>query len=325
MRLSISNFSLRLSVFVGVLIASVIFVEAYCRLSKRFNDFSFSYLRMIAEVDAGKAVFGDSHVGLTSYIPHYAFLGEPGQQPKELLLLVRSLYAHRRPERVIVEASPQWFGEYHVGRRPLLTSAALAPPKSLFGVHLLALSSPYSGALFNNLLADLQSALAATLTAAHASVPRPIPETFRRFAKEWEESASNSTFNWSQFPLEKRRVLTAGRVYEQNPIKGFEMSDPLHAFEDAIAFLIARGAEVCMFRTPVSADYLRIASQIADSRYAAFDIYIRAFAASKNLKFIDFRSLSFSFDDSKFMNADHLNSNAADAMWPLVADACFGS
>jgi len=323
MRLSISNFSLRLSIFVGVLIASATSLEVYCRLSSRFNDFSFSYLRMIAEVDASKAVFGDSHVGPTSYIPNYAFLGQPGQQPRELLLLVRSLYADRRPERVIVEASPQWFGEYHVGRRPLLTSAALAPPKSLFGVHLLALSSPYSGALFDNLWADLRSVVAATLTAAHASVPRPIPETFKRFKREWEQSVSNSI--WSQFPLEKRQVLTAGRVYDQNPIEGFETSEALHAFEDAITFLAARGAEVCMFRTPVSTDYLRIASQITDSRYAAFDTYIRAFAASKKLTFIDFRSLPFSFDDSKFINADHLTSTAAAAMWLLVADACFRS
>lgn len=323
MRLSISSFKLRLSIFVGVLIASGIFLEAYCRLSNRFNDFTFSYLRTIAEVDASKAVFGDSHVGLTSYIANYAFLGQPGQQPKELLLLVRALYAQRRPERVIVEASPQWFGEYHVGRKPLLTSAALAPTKSLFGVHLFALSSPYSGALFNNLLADLGSVLAATLSRAHAGVPRPIPDTFKLYAREWEKSASNSTFNWSQFPLEKRQVLTAGRVYEQNPIKGFETSESLHAFEDAVAFLIERGANVCLFRTPVSADYLGIASQIADSRYATFDVYITAFAESRHLKFIDFRSLPFYFDDSKFLNADHLNSNSAAAMWPLVSDACF--
>jgi hypothetical protein len=182
-----------------------------------------------------------------------------------------------------VEASPQSFGEYHVGRQPLLTSAALAPPKSLFGVDFLALSGPYSGALFSNLLADVRSGLAATFTAAHADVPRPDPATFKRFAKEWEEYASSPTFNWSQYPLERRLVLTAGRVYEQNPIKGFELSEPRRAFEDAITFLIERGAEVCMFRTPVSDDYLTIASQITDSRYAAFDTYIRAFAISKKL------------------------------------------
>ena len=322
MRSSISSFSLRLSIFVAVLIASAAFLEGYCRLSNRFKDSSFSYLRMIAEVDASKAVLGDLHVGLTSYIPHYAFLGQVGQQPGELLLLVRSLYAHRRPERVIVEAAPQWFGEYHAGRRPLLTSATLAPPRGLFGVHLLALSGPYSGALFDNLWADLRSVVTAALGAAHASVPRPNSETFKQFIREWEQSFSSSP--WSQFPLEKRQVLTANRVYQQNPIKGFETSEPRHAFEQAIAFLMERGAEVCMFRTPVTADYLRIADQIADSRYAAFDTYIRAFATSRKLKLIDFRSLSFSFDDSRFTNADHLNSAAAEAMWPLVADACFG-
>ena len=311
--------------FMGVLIAAFAFLEAYCTLSSRFNEFPFSYLRMIANVDASKAVFGDSHVGSTSYIPNYAFLGQPAQQPKELLSLVRALYAYRRPERVILEASPQLFGQYHVGRRPILSPAVLAPPKRLLGVHFLVLSGPYSGALFGNLLADARSVLAATFTAAHADVPRPDPAAFKGFKKEWEEHADNPKFNWSQFPLEKRLVLTAGRVYEQNPIKGFEMSEPRRAFEEVVAFLIERGAEVCMFRTPVSDDYLKIAGQIMESRYAAFDTYIRMFAISKKLKLIDFRSLSFPFDDSKFINADHLSSEAASAVWPLVADACFRS
>ena len=107
MRLSISSFRLKLLVFVTVLIASAAFLEVYCRFSNRFRDPSFSYLQRIAEVDASKAVLGDSHVGDTSYIPHYAFLGQPGQQPGELLLLVRSLYMHRRPERVMVRELPR--------------------------------------------------------------------------------------------------------------------------------------------------------------------------------------------------------------------------
>lgn len=323
MRLSTSSFRLRLLVFVGVLVVSAAFLEVYCRVSSRFNDSSFSYLRMIAEVDASNAVLGDSHVGNTSHIPHYAFLGQPGQQPGELLLLVRSLYLHRRPERVIVEASPQWFGEFHVGRRPLLTSTALAPPRRLFGVRLLTLSGPYAGALFDNLWADLRSAAASVFAAAHASVPRPPAEILMRYVREWEQSSSNSP--WSQFPIEKRQVLTTSRVYQQNPVKGFETSEPLRAFEQAISLLMERGAEVCLFRTPVTADYLRIADQITDSRYAAFDTYIRTFAASKKLKFIDFRSLLFSFDDSKFINADHLTTAAGEAVWPMVADACFKS
>ena len=59
-------------------------------------------------------------------------------------------------------------------------SASLAPKKSLFGVRLFALSGPYSGALFDNLLADLRSVVAAIITRAHADVPRPIPDTFKR-------------------------------------------------------------------------------------------------------------------------------------------------
>jgi len=325
MRLSISSFSLRIAIFAGVFLGSATFLEAYCRLSNRFNDYGFSYLREVAKADATNAVFGDSHVGLTSFIPRYAFLGQAGQQPDEFLLLARTLYANRRPERVIVEASPQWFGEYHIGARRLLTPASLAAPKSILGVQVLSLSGSYSGAIFNNLWADVRSALATIFADAHAEVPRPDAATLTRFAAEWQAMAYSATFNWSQFPVEKRLVLTTSRVYSQNPIERFTESEPRRSFEDAITFLLERGAEVCMFRTPVSDDYLKIAKQIKNSRYAEFETYIRAFATSKKLKLIDFRNLSLSFDDTKFFNADHLNNAAAAAMWPLVADACFGS
>ena len=39
-------------------------------------------------------------------------------------------------------------------------------------------------------------------------------------------------------------------------------------------FLLERGAEVCLFRTPVTADYLAISKLITDSRYDEFDQFV---------------------------------------------------
>ena len=114
-------------------------------------------------------------------------------------------------------------------------------------------------------------------------------------------------------------------MYDQNPVKDFETSEAATAYRKAIEFLIERGAQVCLFRTPVTADYLATEKLIADSRYEEFDRYIEKLARSLSVRFIDFRQLPFEFDDSKFYNQDHMRFQTAIAVWPMVARTCFGS
>ena len=174
MRSSISSFSIRVAAFVSILVAIAALSEVYCRTSKQFSDFSFYYIKYLTTVDATQSVLGDSQVGLAQQMPGYAFLGQPGQQPAELLLLVHYLYDRSAPRRIIVQASPQWFGWYHWDRRPLLTIGAFPP--NLLGFHPLILSQVYSRALADNLVADGMTAAGAIITRAHAEVPRPSAE-----------------------------------------------------------------------------------------------------------------------------------------------------
>lgn len=321
MRSSTSSFSLRLFTFVGVLLLSACLIEVYCRYSPKFNDQRSQYLSLVSQADARNAVFGDSHVGQSSHIPGYAFLGTAGQQPEELLLLVHHLYRDRAPVKVIMEASPQWFGEYHIGRVPMITAASLAPPVKVFGIQIKALSAPYAGVIFDNLLADVLSVIAHPLRTAHAAPQESDP--VRRAVKEWESLADSPTFDWSQFPADERALLTMHRVSDQNPIANFEQSAPAAAFEEAIQYIKDRGGKVCLFRTPVTADYIRMTHEIPDSRFDAFDTYARKLSVRDKMKFVDFRSLPFVFDDLKFANQDHLTWKAAEAVWPLVDHACW--
>jgi hypothetical protein len=325
MRLSISSFSVRVAAFVSILVATMAMSEVYCRYSSRFSDFSFYYIRHLTTVDATQAVLGDSHVGLEQLMPGYAFLGQPGQQPAELLLLVHYLYDRAPPRRVILEASPQWFGWYNWDREPLLTADTLPP--NLLGFHPLILSQVYFRALADNLVADGMAAAEAIIARAHAEVLKPSPQEIGQAAAEWATaaSASGTRFDWSSFPADKRRLLTTSRVYDQNPVKDFATSEAATAYRKAIEFLIERGAQVCLFRTPVTADYLATEKLIADSRYEEFDRYIEKLAQSLSVRFIDFRQLPFEFDDSKFYNQDHMRFQAAIAVWPMVARSCFGS
>jgi len=197
----------------------------------------------------------------------------------------------------------------------------------VLGFHPLILSRVYSRALADNLVTDGMTAAGAIIASAHAEVPRPSPEAVDQAATEWQTAASGlgSSYDWSNFPIDERRLLTASRVYDQNPVKDFETSEAATAYRKAIEFLIDRGAKICLFRTPVTTSYLATEKLIADSRYEEFDRYIGKLAQSLSIPFVDFRQLPFEFDDSRFYNQDHMNEASAIAVWPLVARSCFGA
>jgi hypothetical protein len=254
----------------------------------------------------------------------YGFFGVAGQQPQELLNLVRFLFDGRQPGKVIVEAAPQWVGEYHRGRKPLLTSANLQPPISLFGAPLLSVTPLYSGSLFKFLIADMVS-LTAFISPSKARQLSIDTSQAGQYAREWsrKREAAGEAFNWAQIEPDKREVLTAARLYEQNPIRDFESSTALRDYVAAIRFLRARGAQVCLFRTPVTADYVRLGRTMPEGRFDAFDRWISGFADAERIRLVDFRQLPLDFDDTRFLNQDHVTIAHAKAMWPLVDKACF--
>ena len=321
---STSSFNLRLAAFVGTLLVAACLLEIYCRTSTRFDNEQTMYVRTIAADRSRNAVFGDSHVGLAPMIESYAFFGQAGQQPQELLNLVHFLFDNRQPGKIIVEAAPQWVGEYHRGRQPLLTSANLRPPISVFGARLLSLTPLYSGSLLKFLIADMAS-LAAFVSQSKAQQLSIDTSQAGRYVREWsrKRDAGGEAFNWAQIEPDKREVLTAVRLYEQNPVRDFESSNVLRDYVAAIRFLRERGAQVCLFRTPVTADYVRLGRDMPEGRFDAFDRWISGFAGAERIRFVDFRQLPLDFDDTKFLNQDHLTYAHARTMWPLVDKACF--
>ncbi|WP_314963888.1 hypothetical protein [Bradyrhizobium cosmicum] len=323
MRSSTSSFSVRLTAFVVVLVAVAGLSEAYCRYSKKFSDFSFYYIKLLTAVDTRNAILGDSHVGVSQLMPGYAMLGQPGQQPAELLRLVHYLYDQKAPQRVIVQAAPQWFGDYHRHRKLMLTEGAFAP--SVLGFHPLVLSRTFQSTMFDNLVTDGATILDHVFPAAQAGLRRPTPEETLVWVQDWMKRSAESgrAFTWDRLEADKRQMLTISRVYDQNPIAGFEASQAARDFEEAIAFLLARGAQVCLFRTPVTAQYLQTEQLITDSRYALFDEYMDRLARSLSVPLVDFTTLSYKFDDDHFDNQDHMTGETAAEVWPLVVQRCF--
>ncbi|MCD9111507.1 hypothetical protein [Bradyrhizobium japonicum] len=316
----ISSSSLaRLAVLILTLPICVLGIEAYCHLSSRYQATTFYFLKNAAFTDPTNAVFGDSHVMATSRIPGFSFYGWAGEQPEELNTLVHYLYDTTKPGKIILQADPQWFGQYHVQREKFVT------PRNLISRRFpTVLSSAYYWeTLRPNLVAsgyDVAKQIIPVASAQETSILRARAATAE---KKWVELFAQPDFNWTWLTPEARADLTEVRVLEQNPRPDFASSTSAAEFEDAISRLVSRGATVCLFRTPVTQNYLKMTRSIPDSRFAAFNGYINDIAHRYKLRHVDFSALPRVFEDSAFANSDHLIDRESSAVWPIAAHACF--
>lgn len=326
MRLFTSSFRVRVGAFVLTLVACLALAEWYCRTSPNFASGEQFSLRNYTLLDATHAVIGDSQIGSQSRIPGYAFYGWAGMQPAELLRLVKYVYATQKPERIILEMAPQWFGEYHIGREEFITDDAL-PPKYF---KLLVLSPYFYEDLKRTLGKDAWSLMAMITSSAWAeNLERPEREFDVAIAKRWEAAAEEARvhgkpYPWSSVPADDRRDMTLSRVYSQNPRPEFTTEKAANNLTDALDLLLEMGADVCLYRPPVTAEFEHLAAAIPTSNYAKFDHWANALANSRHLKWVHYSNLPMQFTDDVFFNQDHMNEIGLHEAWPLVEKACFG-
>ncbi|APG10470.1 hypothetical protein BKD09_19255 [Bradyrhizobium japonicum] len=294
-------------------------IEAYCHLSGRYAATTYYFLKNAAFTDPTNAVFGDSHVMATSRIPGFSFYGWAGEQPEELNTLVRYFYDGTKPGKIIIQADPQWFGKYHEQRQKFVTQRNLISRR----FPSVLTSAYYWETLRPNLVASGYDIANQIISQAAADDASPLRTRATAAEKKWVELFSQPHFNWTWLSPDEREDLTAVRVQEQNPQPDFSRSAAAAEFEDAISRLVVRGATVCLFRTPVTQDYLRMTTSIPDSRFAEFDSYMNEIAHRFKLRHVDFRDLPRDFHDTAFANSDHLIDRESSAVWPLAARACF--
>ncbi|KGF71014.1 hypothetical protein LL06_02025 [Hoeflea sp. BAL378] len=268
--------------------------------------------------DGSNAAFGDSQVGEVSHIPGFGFFGPGGLQTVELNRLVRFLFAEVEPDKIIIELAPQWFGAYHVGRPEMISATAL-PPEFL---KMALLSSHFYSALKDHFLAAAYDLLSVG-DAAAGEFDEPEWRDIVTYADDWDrlKAEGGAAFNWSLFPAEKQRVLMLARAYAQNPVSDFQDSMTAAYLEDAVAYVISRGARLCFVEPPVTDDHRYLRDQIPGSNYRAFEPYANALANRFNVPWV--RDV-MEFTDADFDNQDHLHAEAHARYWPAVAKACFG-
>ncbi|WP_143198143.1 hypothetical protein [Bradyrhizobium sp. AS23.2] len=64
---------------------------------------------------------------------------------------------------------------------------------------------------------------------------------------------------------------------------------------------------------------------IADSRYGQFDDYIQGVAKTFSVPFVEFRTLPYEFDDSRFYIQDHMTGDDAAEVCPWSLNAVLAS
>jgi hypothetical protein len=317
-RSSTFNSSLRLLAFVTTAVLAIGALECYCRKASRFQDTNHIQIRHLATADPTNGVFGDSHVLWVSYIPGFSFFGTAGQLPSELKTIVKYLYESTPPRKVILEADPQWVGNYHVNQLNFFTRENLISRR----LPLLLTSAFYYKTLASNIASTVGNSILNLTTRPAQMLPGATPQPNTAEGR-WYQQFGKPGFNWSVMSQADRAELTAKRVQNQNPIDGFQTSRYAVDLLDAVNFLALKGAEVCLFRTPVTDDYLTETKSTPHSNYGAYESFIKRFADEHHMKYIDFRDLPYTFSDQKFLNPDHMSNSHYAEVWPLVKDACF--
>lgn len=325
MRSFISSSRGKAALFVAVVALAWAALEFYARRVLVGEDAALRTISLLIDSRQSSAVFGDSQVGLQSFLKGYDFHGTPGQKPEEMERLATYLTSRRKLSHAIVMASPQLFGEFHLTRPDLIGARSLPP--AWLPLDLLTASSTFSTRLAESLRQKL------VLAAGHVRafiVPRPAKAMDRparaivnQYAAEWGQAVrAAKIFDWSQFPAAKRTVLTTSRVYEQNPRSDFALSASAASYRRVIRRLRDSGTAVCLFRTPVTAEYQDLSRKVPDQRFDDFERFVTELARELDVPLVDYRELGIAFTYDKFSNQDHLTVAGHGQTWTVVAKLC---
>jgi len=253
-------------------------------------------------------VLGDSHL----YLPfvnseRFVNLARAGSSPHALEIVAREYFRHVDPGRVIVEASPQLFRE--------LMQVRLEQGHERYFTH--NFGQPFAVAVLEPGISRELAALwdfPALLKSADVARGRrktggPIVEREAQRRRDLDE--------------DERNELTRSRIQSNRPVPQVRTSPGFLAYRRMLEDLKARGAEVCLARTPVTDLYVRLSGE--DPVYVETEAALRQLATELDVPFVDFLDLELPFDVASFRNPDHLTTRAGELYAARLERACFGT
>ncbi len=129
---------------------------------------------------------------------------------------------------------------------------------------------------------------------------------------------------WSRIPWQHRKMHTKRSVKIKIPVENYAVSLAWRSLIETLERLKDAGTNICLIRTPVTREHLKLQDRDTRSRIDAYFSDIKKLAARMDLRFVSYERLGFEFTLDYFMNDDHLNDIGNRIFWPLAQQACFG-
>ena len=259
------------------------------------NHISLIYMKSNKNI-----AIGDSHI-YRAFIANNDFLnlGRNAATIPIMKITLEQYFKYRTPEKVIIEASPQFFSRNYIARNsenyeryfsqnyPFLVKIYLFEP----GI--------------GSWIKKIKS-----------------PNDFIRLAKQKAYAEAQLTIegNWKNINFSNRIKRTERRIKEQQPVIN-SAQKVINIYEDIIKYLLEHGANICMLRTPVDETYLKLINNNS-SFSKAIEIF-KKISIKYKIHFIDFQDLDYNFSLDKFINQDHITPKASIEFSQLVNNACF--
>ena len=134
------------------------------------------------------------------------------------------------------------------------------------------------------------------------------------------ESHINIRSNWISKPDHIRTEKAIKRIEEHKPDLN-RAKQSIKIYREIIAFLIKRGAKVCLLHTPVDEMYLKLLEN-SETFLESIEIF-KNISIDSGVRFVDFRDLNYSFSLDKFLDQDHITPRASVDFSRLVKKNCF--
>ena len=243
---------------------------------------------------------GDSHI-YRAFIANDELLdlGLGGTTIPMMEIIVKQYYKYQEPGKVIVEVAPQLLSADYLNR-------GLQGYDQYFNQNYpipikIYLFEPGIGSWIENIKSF---------------------DDFARLTNDRIEGDANITLegNWNELSYQNRLVRTRNRIRRQEPDID-AAQDVLQTYEKIIGYLIERGADICMFRTPVDETYLDLTKK--NPAYAESLEIFQSISVEQGVRYVDFQDLDYVFSLDKFINQDHITPKASTEIAPLVDYACF--
>ena len=252
-------------------------------------------------------VLGDSHL----YRPfinseRFANLARAGSSPQALEIVAREYFRSMAPGRVIVEASPQLFRELMERRK--------AQRHDEYFTHNFAL--PFHLYVFEP---GISRELAALWDPAALRKATEDARGRRHTAGIYVEREAARR---RALGMDERRELTRSRLVSNRPVADVRSSHSFAAYRRTLEQLQARGAKLCLARTPVTDLFLQMSRN--DSQYVAAEQVLRELADELGIRFVDYLDLELPLTVDAFTNPDHLTTRVGEIYAERLERACFG-